>query len=178
MEKLKKCLIVVDYQNDFVSGTLGFPEAEKTERPIAEKIRRCRESGDVVLFTFDTHDENYLETNEGRNLPVAHCLRGTEGHKLYGRVAGLITESDRQFYKNTFGSHELYMYLRAQSFESIELCGLVSNICVLANAVLAKTAQPETPVFLCAKCTASYDQNLNRAALDVMAGLHIQITDE
>ncbi|MCL2813799.1 MAG: cysteine hydrolase family protein, partial [Oscillospiraceae bacterium] len=93
MEKLKKCLIVVDYQNDFVAGTLGFPEAEKTERPIVEKIKRYREGGDVILFTFDTHDENYAETNEGRNLPVAHCLRGTEGHKLYGRAAGLIAES-------------------------------------------------------------------------------------
>ncbi|MCL2815673.1 MAG: isochorismatase family protein, partial [Oscillospiraceae bacterium] len=128
--------------------------------------------------TFDTHGEDYMNTQEGRNLPVAHCVKNTAGHSLYGQAAALISESDKRFYKNTFGSHELYMYLRGQSFESIELCGLVSNICVLANAVLAKTAQPETPVFLCSKCTASYDQNLNRAALDVMAGLHIQITDE
>ena len=178
MEKTKKCLIVVDYQNDFVDGALGFPEAAKIELPIAEKIRRYREGGDVILFTFDTHGENYLETEEGKNLPVAHCLRGTEGHRLHGRAASLIADSDKRFHKNAFGSHELYMYLRSQSFESIELCGLVSNICVLANAVLAKTAQPETPVRICAKCTASYDENLNRAALDVMAGLHIQITDE
>jgi nicotinamidase-related amidase len=178
MEKLKKCLIVVDYQNDFVNGALGFPGAVKTELPIAGKINRYRERGDVILFTFDTHGENYLETEEGKNLPVAHCLRGTHGHKLYGKAANLIGESDRQFYKNTFGSHELYMYLRTRSFESIELCGLVSNICVLANAVLAKTAQPDTPVFVCSKATASYDENLNRAALEVMAGMHIHITEE
>ena len=168
---------MVDYQNDFVSGTLGFPEAVKTEYPIAEKIEQYRKEGDVILFTFDTHDENYMETKEGQNLPVVHCQKGTEGHKLYGKVANLITESDKRFYKNTFGSHELYMYLKSQSFESIELCGLVSNICVLANAVLAKTAQPETPVFLSAKCTASYDKDLNRAALELMAGLHIQVVD-
>jgi len=174
----KKCLIVVDYQNDFVDGALGFPGAAGTERFIAEKIRRYREGGDVVLFTFDTHDEDYLDTEEGRNLPVAHCLRGTEGHRPYGKIAGLIAESDILFHKNTFGSHELYMYLRARSFAGIELCGLVSNICVLANAVLAKTARPDTPVSVSARCTASYDQNLNRAALDVMAGLHIHITDD
>jgi nicotinamidase-related amidase len=117
-----------------------------------------------------------LDTQEGRKLPVAHCLQGTEGHKLYGEPAELALESDRVFYKNTFGSDGLYEYLKRETFESIELVGVVSNICVISNAVLAKTAQPETPVIVDASCTASNDARLHQAVLDVMSGLQINIT--
>jgi nicotinamidase-related amidase len=175
---MKKCLIVVDYQNDFVNGSLGFPEAVETERYIAEKIKQYRENGGEIIFTFDTHGEDYMNTQEGKNLPVAHCLKNTAGHDLYGQAAELILESDKRFYKNTFGSDDLYEYLKTEAFgkfESIELAGLVSNICVIANAVLAKTAQTETPVFVDARCTASHDAGLNKAALDVMSGLQIEI---
>jgi len=172
---MKKCLIVVDYQNDFVSGSLGFPEAAELEEHIAEKINRYRRGNGTVMFTFDTHGENYINTQEGRNLPVAHCLQNMRGHMLYGKIAALALESDKKFYKNTFGSDELYEYLKTQPFESIELVGVVSNICVISNSVLAKTAQPETPVIVDAKCTASNDAGLNKAALDVMASLQIQI---
>lgn len=172
---MKKCLIVVDYQNDFVSGSLGFPEAVELERQIVQKIKKYHADGDEVVFTFDTHGEDYMNTQEGGNLPVAHCLKDSDGHKLYGEVAILISDSDKRFYKNTFGSDELYQYLKNEKFESIELIGLVSNICVISNAVLAKTAQPETPVLVDAKCTASNDSKLNEAVLDVMSSLHIQI---
>jgi len=174
---MKKCLIVVDYQNDFVSGSLGFPGADKLELHIARKIKQYRDSGDAVVFTFDTHGEDYLNTQEGKNLAVAHCLKGTAGHNLYGQIADLITDSDKRFCKNTFGSGELYEYLKANPFESIELVGLVSNICVISNAILAKTAQTETPVIVDAKGTASFDAKLNEACLDVMAGLQIQVTN-
>ncbi|MCL2409414.1 MAG: cysteine hydrolase family protein [Oscillospiraceae bacterium] len=172
---MKKCLIVVDYQNDFVTGSLGFAEAAELERSIVEKITRYRDNGDEVVFTFDTHDENYRDTQEGRNLPVPHCLQNTDGHKLYGKVADLIEKSDKRFYKNTFGSDELYMYLKIEPFENIELVGVVSNICVISNAVLAKTAQPNTPVVIDANCTASHDSHLHQAALDIMSGLQIEV---
>ena len=172
---MKKCLIVVDYQNDFVTGSLGFPEAAAIEARIVEKIRRYRDSGDAVVFTFDTHGEDYPDTQEGRNLPVAHCIQGSAGHGLYGKAAGMIAEHDKRFYKNTFGSDALYAYLKQERFESIELAGVVSNICVISNAVLAKTAQPETPILVDARCVASNDAYLNRAALDVMASLQIRI---
>lgn len=173
---MKKCLIVVDYQNDFVTGALGFPEATALERGIAEKIMQYRQCGGEVIFTFDTHGDDYPNTQEGRKLPITHCLQGTEGHKLYGELAGLILGSDKVFYKKTFGSDDLFDYLRREAFKSIELVGVVSNICVISNAILAKTAQPETPVIVDAKCTASYDSNLHQAALDVMSGLQIEIT--
>ena len=172
---MKKCLIVVDYQNDFVNGSLGFPKAAELENNIAEKIKYYRETGGEILFTFDTHSENYMTTQEGKNLPVAHCIKDTAGHSLYGQIADLILESDKKFYKNTFGSDELYMYLKTKKFKSIELVGVVSNICVISNAVLAKTAQPETPIIVDAACTASNDSKLNQEALDVMQSLQIQI---
>jgi len=175
MQILKKCLIVVDYQNDFVSGSLGFPEAAAIENGIAEKIKLYRDSGDEVIFTLDTHKEDYLDLQEGRNLPVVHCLRGTEGHKLYGKPAKLALPTDKMFEKITFGSDELYAYLKEQPFESIELVGVVSNICVISNAILAKTAQPETPIIVDASCSASNDSNLHLAAMDVMKSLQIEV---
>lgn len=172
---MKKCLIVVDYQNDFVSGSLGFPKAVELERPIVRKIERYRNNGDEIIFTFDTHREDYLETQEGRHLPFPHCLENTPGHDLYGDVAGLMLESDRRFFKNTFGSDDLYAYLKSKQYESIELLGVVSNICVISNLVLAKTALPEVPIIVDADCIASNDDRLNDAVIDVMTTLHVEI---
>ncbi len=174
---MKKCLIVVDYQNDFVSGSLGFSGAVALEQPIMDKIMHYRSNGDEVVFTFDTHDEGYLHSQEGRNLPIAHCLQTTVGHQLYGRIAALVSKSDKCFYKNTFGSDKLFDYLKQEPFKTIELVGVVSNICVISNAVLAKTAQPETPIIVDAQCTASNDDLLHRAALDVMSVLQIQVVN-
>jgi len=173
---MKKCLIVVDYQNDFVTGSLGFPQAVELEDAIADKIAQYRQAGDEVLFTFDTHTGEYLLTREGRYLPVPHCIGGTEGHKLFGRVGELVREDDWCFIKYTFGSDALFDFLRKNSFSHIELVGVVTNICVISNAVLCRTAQPETDVSVDAACCASNDPALGEKALDVMESLHIQVT--
>lgn len=172
---MQRCLIVVDYQNDFVSGALGFPGAEALDALIAEKIKEFRAKGDAVIFTFDTHGSDYLKTQEGKNLAVPHCVKGTAGHALYGETAKLMQDGDKRFYKPTFGSDDLYEYLKVTPFERIEFVGLVSNICVISNAILAKTAQPETPVVVHADCTASHDPKLHQAAMDVMMGLQMAI---
>ena len=172
---MKKCLIVVDYQNDFVDGSLGFPGAVELELNIVSKIKQYRQSGDEVIFTFDTHDEDYLNKREGRYLPVPHCLLGTQGHELYGSVADLIMVSDKAFTKNTFGSEALFEYLKTTSYESIELVGVVSNVCVFSNAVLARTAQPEAEIIIDAACTASHNPQLHTAALETMEGLQMQV---
>lgn len=174
---MKKLLIVVDYQKDFVDGALGFDGAERLEAPIAEKITRYRDRGDEIVFTFDTHGEAYMTTQEGRRLPVMHCLEGSDGWQLYGRIGELIAPDDICFTKNTFGSAELFDYLRGREYESIELVGLVSNICVLANAVIAKTALPDVPVTVDANCTGSFDSSLNEKTFDVMEGIHISVTN-
>lgn len=172
---MKKCLIVVDYQNDFVTGSLGFKKAEQLDDRIAEKIEKYRSENWEIVFTFDTHEENYLNTNEGRNLPVAHCIKGTDGHKLYGKTANMLKQSDKCFYKPSFGSAELFEYLKAEKFDIVELCGVVTNICVISNAVLAKTALPEAEVSVDSLCVASNDDSLNKSALDVMQSLQINV---
>ena len=182
---MKRLLIVVDYQNDFVDGALGFRGAEALEGPILDKIAAYRERTDEIVFTLDTHGPDYLATQEGRNLPAEHCLQGTAGHELYGDVANAVHPSDKVFRKPTFGSEGLFDWLRTAQrvagemgklpFESIELVGLVYNICVISNAVLAKTACPEVPIIVDAACTASFDDALNQKALDVMEGLQIQV---
>ena len=139
---MKKLLIVIDYQNDFVIGSLGFPKAESLEYRIAEKIKKYRDNGDEIIFTFDTHDDHYLSTQEGQHLPVKHCIEGTDGWKLYGSIAALQEKGDKNFKKTSFGSSELFHYLCSSSYESIEFVGVVTNICVISNAILAKTALP------------------------------------
>lgn len=170
---MKKCLIVVDYQIDFVTGALGFKEAVMLDEIICQKIAEYRNSGGEVVFTFDTHSKNYSDTYEGRHLPITHCVEGTEGHGLYGRVSELRKDCDKCFNKPAFGSAELFEYLRQNEYKSIELCGLVTNICVISNAVLAKTAQPEIDIIVDSKAVASNDENLNQKALDVMRSFQI-----
>lgn len=175
---MKRCLIVVDFQNDFINGSLGFEKASKLIPLIADKINHYHGTGDDVIFTYDTHNESYLSTQEGKNLPVVHCLKGTDGHKLCTEIDNMRLETDKCFEKCTFGSDKLFDYLRGTTYSNIELCGLVSNICVLSNAVICKTAQPETPISVDIRCTASFDEELNKAALMVMAGIQIKLIDK
>lgn len=170
-----KCLIVVDYQIDFVTGSLGFAKAEAIEENIAAKISKYRADGGDIIFTFDTHGENYMETSEGKKLPVPHCISGTSGHGLYGKAAALKLDTDKCIYKPSFGSGELMDYLRSKNYEAVELVGIVTNICVISNAIIAKTALPESNVIVDAACTASNDDALHEAALDVMQGLQIDV---
>lgn len=169
-----RLLVVVDYQHDFVDGSLGFAEAVSLEKPICDKIRAYRENGDDVVYTMDTHEENYLETQEGQKLPVPHCRRGTPGWQLYGEV-GKELAGCQFFEKETFGSASLFSFLQQNSYDTIELVGVVSNICVISNAVLAKAAQPEAEILVDAGCTASNDTQLNEMALRIMAGLQIRV---
>lgn len=169
---MKKLLIVVDYQNDFVNGSLGFEKAAELENGICEKIAEYKD--DDIIYTLDTHYENYILTNEGRNLPVPHCIKGSAGHELYGRTKELL-KGRMCFEKNTFPSMQLGKYLEGKNYDIIELCGLVSNICVLSNAVMAKAACPDAQIVVNSALTASADSDLHQKALDVMKGLHVTI---
>lgn len=170
---MKKCLIVVDYQVDFVTGALGIKKAVELEEIISRKIIDYRKNGDEIIFTLDTHKADYTESYEGRHLPVMHCIEKTEGHKLYGSIADLYEDGDRLFEKPTFGSAELFDYLRQKEYESIELCGVVTNICVISNAVIAKTACPEIDIIVDSRAVASNDDGLNDKALEVMKSFQI-----
>jgi len=175
---MKRALIVVDYQRDFVTGSLGFPGAVALAERIAKKIAAYHKSGDVVLFTMDTHTDNYLNTQEGKHLPVPHCIKGTAGHTLVPEVAEQVEPQDLFFEKDTFGSTNLFVYLRTQQYASIELVGVVSSICVLSNAVLCKTALPEVPILVDSSCIAAPDPTLQEAAILMMKNLQMQILPE
>ena len=165
---MKKLLLVIDYQKDFVNGSLGFPGAEGLDGPIAQKIDQYHAAGDDVAFTLDTHGEHYLTTQEGKRLPVPHCLRGSEGWTLYGESGKSRREGDAVLEKPAFPSLELGTWLREKGYDRVELVGLVSYICVLSNAVVAKAALPEAAIVVDAACTAGPDPTLHKMALDLM----------
>lgn len=170
-----KALVVVDYQVDFVNGALGFAGAELLEPIILKKIEECRAEGGQVIFTLDTHGENYLETAEGKKLPVVHCVDGTAGHRLYGRIADSLTENDIVIKKPAFGSLELAGLLKKCGFDEVELCGLVTDICVVSNAVIAKAALPESRIVVDSKACAGFDKNAHESALTVMRSVQIDV---
>lgn len=170
---MKKLLIVVDYQNDFVDGALGFKGAEKLYPGILDKVNEYKENGSIV-FTRDTHFENYMETEEGKNLPVPHCLKGTKGWEFYGELEE-ISKNYPVFEKVTFGSKDLFLYLLEHEFDEIELVGLVSSICVISNAVIAKSALPNAHIKVNKKLTSSFDLDMNDKSLEVMKNLHVEV---
>lgn len=170
-----KALIVVDYQNDFVNGSLGFAGAELLEPIIIGKIEEYRKDGGRIIFTFDTHGEDYLDTAEGKKLPVKHCIKGTKGHDLYGGVAECLCDDDVVITKGTFGSMDLAVFLAGEKYTEIELCGLVTDICVVSNAIIAKAALPESRVIVDSKACASFDNEKHKAALEVMKSVQIDV---
>jgi len=171
-----KVLVVVDMQKDFIDGALGFEGADKIIPGIIERIKEYESNGEEVVYTLDTHQENYMETQEGKKLPVPHCIKGSEGWGLCEELKPILS-GVKAYEKPCFGSMELAKYLEENSKEikSIEICGLVSNICVLSNAVLAKTAAPEAEVIVDSKLTASFDPKLHQATLDVLKGIQVTV---
>ncbi|HOD61475.1 MAG TPA: isochorismatase family cysteine hydrolase [Bacilli bacterium] len=172
---MKKLLVVVDYQNDFVEGSLGFPEAKTLEDKICKKIKEYYDQQQDVVFTLDTHDDSYLTTEEGLNLPIKHAIKGTFGWQLYGKVKNMMKSPDQGIEKDTFGSRKLASYLQAKKHDEIELVGIITNMCVIANAIIAKTYNPNAKIIVDAECTASNDYQLHNKALDVMESLQIKI---
>ena len=171
------CLFVIDYQNDFVDGALGFPGAEKLDAAIAQRVRDYGPGR--VWYTQDTHFENYLETREGRHLPMPHCLRGTHGWENYGETAKALREVGAVgIEKLTFGLDAGDPAVLAKlpgEAERIEVCGLVSNICVVSNAVTLQSRYPAAQLVVDARLTASFDPALHEKTLDVLAGLQVEV---
>ena len=175
---MNRYLFVIDYQNDFVDGALGFPGAEKLDEKIAEKVLAYGEGR--VLFTRDTHFEDYLQTREGSLLPVVHCVKGTPGWQVYGRTAQALEQvKAKAIDKLVFGMDvtdpATAAVLPAQADE-IELVGLVSNICVVSNAVVLQSKYPEATIIVDAACTDSFDKELHEKVLDVLAGFQVKVT--
>lgn len=175
---MERYLFVIDYQNDFVDGALGFPGAEKLDGKIAEKVRSYGKGH--VLFTRDTHYDNYLDTREGRKLPVTHCLKGTKGWQVYGETAKALAEVEAPgIDKRVFGmdvTDPATAAVLPERADEIELVGLVSNICVVSNAVVLQSRYPEATITVDAACTDSFDKALHEKVLDVLEGFQVKVT--
>ncbi len=172
-------LIAVDLQNDFIDGALGTKEAEAIVDAAAVRIRQAREAGWQVIATLDTHREDYLNTPEGRKLPVTHCVRGTEGWQLNPAIRDALGPDAQLVEKPTFGSVRLPELIRAAAGPdaklNIELIGLCTDICVVSNALLLKAHFPEADIGVRAACCAGVTPQKHQAALDTMQSCQIDI---
>lgn len=175
-----KILVVIDMQNDFIDGALGTPEAQAIVPAVAAKVRQYAESGDPIIYTADTHNEDYLNTIEGKKLPVPHCIYGTHGWEIKDEV---YTKAP-VIMKDTFGSWELPHYVDNASggtiydmekVESIEVVGLCTDICVISNVMMLKAWFPNTPIIVDASCCAGVTPESHENALRAMEMCHIEV---
>lgn len=166
-----KTLIVVDMQNDFIDGSLGTAEAQKIVPAVKTKIAEYKDRGDRIIFTRDTHEENYLETPEGKKLPVKHCIKGTKGWEI---AEGLEVSDCTYIDKPTFG----WLHWNTENFEEIELVGLCTDICVVSNALILKATFPDAEITVDAGCCAGVTPKTHKAALETMKMCQINVVGE
>ena len=173
---MKKLLVVVDVQKDFVDGALGSAEAVAIVDNVVSKIKHFE--GDIIV-TYDTHFENYMETQEGKNLPVPHCIKGSDGWQLDAKVQAAVDQKTyKAIEKPTFGSTALPEYIKANYDPrdiEIELIGLCTDICVVSNALLMKANFLETKVSVDATCCAGVTVDSHNAALTTMKMCQVNV---
>ena len=172
---MRKILIVIDMQNDFIDEALGTKEAVSIVEAVKEKIRSF--PAEDVIATMDTHDEGYMQTQEGKNLPVMHCIKGTDGWKIRPDIAELLTGA-KIYEKPTFGSTALAADLKDLSEKEeieLELIGLCTDICVVSNALLLKASMPEVRISVDAACCAGVTPQKHLAALETMRSCQIDV---
>jgi nicotinamidase/pyrazinamidase len=175
-----KVLVVIDMQNDFVSGALKNEEAEKIVADVAAMVGEYVNKGIPVFFTRDTHDADYLNTQEGRLLPVPHCIAGTDGWQIVKELRGFVKEGreGNVFDKPSFGSMYLPQWLREKLDgmpETIEFCGVCTDICVISNAMIMKAAFPEMEIAVKGDFCAGVTPESHRTALSAMKSCQINI---
>ena len=168
-----KILCVIDMQNDFIDGALGTKEAEAIVDKVRDKIDLYRKNGDTVIFTRDTHYENYMETSEGRKLPVPHCIKDTAGWQISDK---LEVGDSAVIDKPTFGSVELSDYIaNLDNVRSIEFVGLCTDICVISNVLLLKARLPEVAIGVDSGCCAGVTPASHKNALEAMKMCQIEV---
>jgi len=168
---MKKTLIVVDMQNDFIDGALGTKEAVAIVENVKKKITEYQAAGNEIIFTRDTHQADYLNTNEGKHLPVEHCIEGTDGWKI---AEGLEVSGAIYINKPTFG----YLNWADYKLEEVEMVGLCTDICVVSNALIIKANFPEIKVTVDASCCAGVTPESHNAALTTMKMCQVEVIGE
>lgn len=172
----KSVLAVIDMQNDFIDGALGTKEAQAIVGNVAAYIEHSLASGEEVVYTRDTHFDNYLDTQEGKNLPVVHCIKGTKGWEIRDELKALQNDGTRIFDKLTFGSVELALYLKTiEGLERVTLIGLCTDICVISNAMVIKANLPEVEIDVVESCCAGVTPQSHKNALEAMKMCHVKV---
>ena len=181
-----KILVVVDCQRDFINGVLGTPEAQAIVPNVAKKIEEYANNDDMIIYTRDTHYDNYLDTMEGKKLPVPHCINGTHGWGI-SQAVDIIYDKAFVIDKPNFGylrweqdidSFIMSVYEKFVPIDSIELVGLCTDICVISNAMILKTVYSETPIMVDASCCAGVTPQSHKNALEAMKMCQIEIIGE
>lgn len=168
---MRRTLIVIDMQNDFIDGSLGTKEAQVIVPNVKRKIEEYKARGDEIIFTRDTHYNNYLTTNEGQHLPVEHCIYKTDGWQI---ADGLEVENCQIINKCSFG----WTHWNHFNFEQVEIVGLCTDICVVSNALILKAMHPEIDVTVDASCCAGVTPESHKAALTTMKMCQINVIGE
>lgn len=166
---MKKLLVIVDMQNDFVTGVLGTKEARAIVEPMAEYIKNF--DGDVV-YTQDTHGSDYLDTQEGKNLPVVHCIENTPGWRI---VPEVDNPKCTVFQKNTFGSLGLCRFSSFMKYDEIQFCGVCTGICVISNVLMLKAFCPETTIKVIERLCACVTPESHKTAIEAMRTCQVEI---
>ena len=172
---MKKVLIVIDMQNDFIDGALGSPEAQAIVPNVKKKIEEYDARGDQIIFTKDTHSINYLYTNEGKHLPVEHCIEFTDGWQIASQL-DWTTNPCAYVFKPTFGWTGWSTFNLEDA--EIEIVGLCTDICVVSNAIILKAIYPETKITVDASCCAGVTPESHKAALTTMKMCQINVIGE
>ena len=171
VKRMRRTLIVIDMQNDFIDGSLGTKEAKVIVEPVKKLIQEYKNRGDEVLYTRDTHGADYLQTNEGKHLPVEHCIKGTNGWEI---ADGIYAAGCEIIDKPSFG----YTGWDRYEFEDVCLIGLCTDICVVSNALIIKALYPEIRVAVDVRCTAGVTPESKAAALETMKMCQIELIGE
>lgn len=184
-----KVMCLIDLQGDFIDGSLGSPEAQTIVPRIVEKLKNTDLSNTLVLFTKDTHYDDYLETFEGKHLPVKHCIENTPGWCIHKDISSIVDDTPgalyysstkikhSRVYKNTFGSDDLreFFIKHKDEIEEIEFLGLCTDICVISNVLATRQALPEMKIVVDASCCAGTNVDNHKAALTTMKSCQIEI---
>lgn len=187
-----KILVLIDLQKDFIDGALGSPEAQAIVPRVVEKIKNYSDKGNtLVLFTKDTHYDNYMDTLEGSYLPIPHCIENTSGWSINKEITDAVEKnrflsysSDKiiksRVYKNTFGSDDLRKFFEKfkDDIEEVEFVGLCTDICVISNVLMARMVLPDTEITVDASCCAGVTPDKHQAALEVMRSCQINVIGE
>lgn len=170
---MKNCLIVIDMQNDFISGSLGTIEAKAIVPLVKNRIEKAINNAEDLIFTKDTHFEDYLNTKEGKNLPIKHCISGTWGHEICDELLPYTKKALTMVDKNTFGYKDLPLY--TSNYEKISLIGLCTDVCIISNAMLLKAFYPEKEIIIEGSLCAGTSVEKHKIALKALEACQFTI---